>query len=251
MGRWILARLRQRSFFSLYELNTAIAELLEHYNNQPFQKLEGSRRSRFEALDRPALKPLPPNAYVYAEWKKARVHMDYHVEIEGHYYSVPHEHVRQQIDVRIAELTVECFFKSVRIASHQRSLRKGEHTTLRAHMPEKHRHYTEWTPQRLARWAARSGPSTKALIERVIASRAHPEQGYRSCLGILRLGDNYGTERLEAAAQRALATGATSYRSMASILKHGLDRKAIEASDNRKPLSHANIRGAHYYQPKP
>lgn len=251
VSRWILARLRDQSFFSLYELNAAIAELLEQYNDQPFQKLPGSRRSRFEQLDKPALKPLPAIPYVFARWKKARVHIDYHIEIDGHYYSVPYEHVRQHIDVRITELTIECFFKGIRIASHQRSLRKGEHTTIRAHMPEKHRAVSGWSPERLQRWAARSGPYTEALIKQVIASRTHPEQGYRSSLGILRLGDSYGSDRLEAAARRALAIGTTSYQSMASILKNGLDKKAILPATQSQPVDHTNIRGAAYYQAAP
>jgi len=166
--RWILARLRNQQFFSLHELSAAIELLLKEYNERPFQKLEGSRRSMFESIDQPALKALPANAFVYAQWKKARVHMDYHVEVERHYYSVPYQHVRQQIDVRISEFTVECFIRGVRIASHQRNLRRGRHTTLRAHMPPKHRHYADWTPERLAAWAAKSGPFTQALIEQVI-----------------------------------------------------------------------------------
>ncbi len=247
--RWILARLRNQQFFSLHELNAAIELMLKQYNERPFQKLEGSRRSMFELIDQPALKALPANAYVYAQWKKARVHMDYHVEIESHYYSVPHQHVRQQVDVRISEFTVECFIRGVRIASHQRNLRKGRHTTLKAHMPPKHRHYADWTEDRLVAWAAKSGPFTKTLIKQVITSRAHPEQGYRSCLGILRLGDAHGKDRLEAAAERALFIGATSYRSMVSILKNGLDRKPLDTNNNAKTTRHSNIRGASYYQP--
>ena len=246
--RWILASLRNQQFFSLCELNAAIELLLEQYNERPFQKLEGSRRSMFESIDKPALKALPSNAYVYARWKKARVHMDYHVEIEGHYYSVPYQHVRQQIDVRISEFTVECFIRGVRVASHRLSLRKGRHTTLKEHMPPKHRHCADWTQERLTAWAAKSGPCTEALALQVIASRTHPEQGYRSCLGILRLGEAYGKDRLEAASQRALSSGATSYKSMVSILKNGLDRKPL-APDNKPAIRHTNIRGANYYQP--
>ena len=251
--RWILARLRDQSFFSLFELNAAIAGLLKSYNERPFQKLPGSRRSLFEEVDQPVLVPLPANAYEYAWWKKARVHIDYHVEIEGHYYSVPYEHVRQQIDVRVSELTVECFFKGVRIASHRRSLRRAKHTTQTEHMPEKHRQHAKWTPERLAKWAAKSGPYTEALIKEVIASRPHVEQGYRSSLGILRLGDTYGRERLESASERALSIGTTSYQSMASILKNGLDKKALPSNETAEPAHHANIRGASYYtdQTKP
>ena len=245
--RWILARLRDHRFFSLHELNAAIAEQLTAYNERPFQKLEGSRRSLFETIERPALNALPSNAYVFARWKKARVHMDYHVDIEGHYYSVPYQYVREQIDVRIAELTVECFFRGKRIASHSRSLRRGRHTTTSAHMPPRHRHYAEWTPERLAEWAAQTGPNTRTLIEQVIASRARPQHGYRACLGILRLGEAHGPERLEAAAKRALDAGALSYRSMASILKKGLDSNALAPDLFNEPTRHTNLRGAAYY----
>ncbi len=246
--RWILAALRHRRFFSLDELNEAISALLEHLNGRAFRKIEGSRRSLFELLERPVLRPLPPTPYVYAEWKKARVGIDYHVEVEGHYYSVPHQYVREQVDVRSAEMTVECFFKGGRIASHVRSRRKGGHTTVKAHMPPSHRHYADWTPERLIDWAAKTGPATTELVEKIIASRAHPQQGYRACLGILRLGEAHGAERLEAAARRALAIGARSYRSVASILKHGLDRQPLpEPEETEAPIEHDNIRGAGYY----
>jgi len=245
--RWILARLRDHRFFSLHELGAAIAEQLAAYNERPFQKLEGSRRSLFEAIEQPVLRALPGNGYVFARWKKARVHMDYHVEIEGHYYSVPYQYVREQIDVRIAELTVECFFRGKRIASHARSLRRGRHSTIKAHMPPKHRHYAEWTPERLIEWAAKTGPNTRMLIEGVIASRARPEHGYRACLGILRLGEAHGAERLEAAAKRALDAGALSYRSMASILKKGIESNALAPNALEKPTRHTNLRGAAYY----
>ena len=245
--RWILARLRDLSFFSLHELNAAIAEQLAAYNERPFQKLEGSRRSVFEAIEKPVLRALPPNAYVFARWKKARVHMDYHVDIDRHYYSVPYKYVREQIDVRITELTVECFFKGKRIASHGRKLRRGRHTTIREHMPPNHRHYADWTPERLAMWAAKTGPNTRILIEQVIASRERPQHGYRACLGILRLGEVHGADRLEAAAKRALDAGALSYRSMASILKKGIEGNALAPDLFEAPTRHTNLRGASYY----
>ena len=247
--RWILARLRDRTFFSLAELNEAIAELLEQLNARPFQKLPGSRRSTFEEIERPALRPLPPDPYVFAEWKKARVNIDYHVEVDRHYYSVPYRHAREQVDVRLTETTVEVYLKGRRIASHRRSLRKGRHTTLPEHMPPSHRKYAEWTPERIIRWAAKTGPSTAELARRIIASRMHPQQGYRSCLGILRLGKAYGPERLEAAARRALAIGAKSYRSVESILKSGLDMQPLpeDVQARKAPIQHENIRGAHYY----
>lgn len=250
--RWILAALRGHTFFSLDELNEAISELLDRLNDRPFQKLEGSRRSLFETLERKALRPLPTNSYVYAEWKKARVHIDYHVEIEGHYYSVPYQHVKHQVDVRLTAMTVECFFKGRRIASHRRSLRKGHHTTVKEHMPPSHRHVAEWTPERMTRWAARTGEATAELVANVMASRTHPQQGYRTCLGILRLGDSYGPERLEAAARRALAIGATTYKSVASILQNGLDSRPLPGTDEADmPVEHGNIRGAAYYAAEP
>jgi transposase len=247
--RWILARLRHRTFFSLGELNQAIRELLGGLNERPFRKREGSRRSLFESLEQPALRPLPGERFTYAEWKKARVHIDYHVEVEGHYYSVPYQLVSQQLDVRVSAQTVECFAKSKRVASHLRSLLRGAHTTQAGHMPVPHREYAEWTPERLVRWAQESGPSVGALIERVMSTRAHPQQGFRSCLGIMGLGKSYGAERLEAACQRALQVDAASYRSVRSILQMGLDRQEAPAVEPAAalPQVHENLRGSSYY----
>ena len=246
--RWILAALRHRSFFSLEELNEAIGYLLERLNKRSFKKLPGSRHSMFESYERPVLKPLPRTPYVYAEWKKARVHIDYHVDVDGHYYSVPYQFARQQINVRMTDHTIECFSRGKRIASHGRSLRKGRHTTIKAHMPESHRHYADWTPDRLIDWAAKTGEATATLVEKIIASRTHPQQGYRTCLGILRLGDAHGHDRLENAAKRALVIGATSYNSLAHILKSGLDRQELPCSEETTPPTvHGNIRGAAYY----
>ena len=171
--RWILARLRHRQFFSLAELNQAIRELLGALNDRPFRKLPGSRRSQFESLERPALRPLPEERFIYAEWQKARVHIDYHVEVDGHYYSVPYQLVSQQLDVRLSAKTVECFAKSKRVASHLRNFRRGAHTTQGEHMPQAHRAYAEWTPERLVRWAQKSGPSVAGLIATVMATRVH------------------------------------------------------------------------------
>ena len=245
--RWILAALRHRTFFSLGELNAAIARLLERLNTRAFRKLPGSRRSMFEQLDRPALRPLPTQRYVFAQWKKARVNIDYHVEVEGHYYSVPHALIRRQLDVRLTATTVECLYRGQRVASHMRSPRKGHHTTVDEHMPEKHRRMGQWTPQRFIRWAEKIGPHTAALITSVLDSRRHPQQAFRSCLGILRLAKSYGDERLEAAAARALAIGANSYRSIESILTHRLDQNRSEQIELALPIEHHNIRGARYY----
>ncbi len=246
--RWILACLRNRMFFSLGELNHAIGELLERLNERPFKKLPGSRRQLFISLDQPALGPLPDLPYLYAEWKKVRVHIDYHVELVGHYYSVPYQLIKRQLDVRYTANTVECFSKGKRVASHLRSHIKGHHTTLSEHMPEAHRQYGNWSPQRLIRWAEKSGPATGKLIADILNSRRHPQQGYRSCLGILRLGKSYGEDRLEGACRRALMLNAHSVKSVESILKHGLDDKPLpEQQELPLPTDHDNIRGSSYY----
>ncbi|HET90758.1 MAG TPA: IS21 family transposase, partial [Chloroflexi bacterium] len=186
--RWILARLRHRRFFSLGELNEAIRQLLREYNRRPFQQLEGCRESLFLSLDRPALGPLPAHPYEYAEWKKARVSIDYHVEVDRHWYSVPYTLIRQQVEVCLSARTVEILHRGRRVASHPRSFARGRHTTVPEHMPRHHREYVQWSPQRLVRWAQQTGPACAQLVEQVLASRAHPVQGYRACLGILRLG---------------------------------------------------------------
>lgn len=246
--RWILARLRDRQFFNLPQLNRAIADLLPDLNAKPFQKLPGSRKAMFESIDRPALKPLPVQAYQYAEWKKATVNVDYHIEVARHYYSVPHTLIKKRIDVRLTDTTVECFYKGKRLASHIRSHHKGRHSTTKEHMPKSHQKWAQWTPQRFIRWAAKIGPHTARMIERVLNSRRHPQQGFRSCLGILRLAKDFGDARLEAACRRALSIGGTSYRSIESILKHNLDQKPLpDQPDNDTSLEHGNIRGAQYY----
>jgi transposase len=247
--RWILARLRKIRFFSLSQLNQSIGELLEKLNMHPFKKLPGCRRSRFETLDKPALRPLPIQPYVYADWKKARVHIDYHIEVEGHYYSVPYQLVKQQLDIRFTQHTVEAFFRGRRVTSHIRSHQKGRFTTLPEHMPKAHQQYLEWTPQRLIRWASETGPCTSRLVEAILGSRAHPQQGFRSCLGIMRLGKPYGTDRLEKACARALALGALGYRNVESILKNGLDQRPLPGVPPPTPVvEHDNLRGSQYYQ---
>lgn len=245
--RWILAALRHRTFFSLAELNAAIAKLLERLNARPFRKLPGSRRELFEQLDRPALRPLPAERYVFAQWKKARVNIDYHVEVDHHYYSVPHALVGRQLDVRLTATTVECIYRGQRVASHIRSALRGRHTTADEHMPEKHRKMGQWSPERFVRWATTIGPDTALLIDNVLRSRRHPQQAFRSCLGILRLASSYGEQRLEAAAGRALALGSNSYRSVESILKHRLDERPSEQIELGLAIEHSNLRGASYY----
>ncbi len=247
--RWILARLRNHTFFSLDDLNRAIRRLLDELNNRPFQKLPGSRRTMFDALDRPALKVLPATAYAYAEWKKATVHIDYHVEVDGHYYSVPYQLVKKQIEVRFTATSVECLYRGKRVAVHKRSRQRGGHTTVREHMPPKHRKYLEWSPERFLRWAEKIGPQTARLAKCILETRPYPQQAYRTLLGIMRLGRSYTDERLEAACRRALYIGATSYRSVESILKKGLDHKPLPTeTEQAPPVQHHNIRGSRYYQ---
>ena len=246
--RWILARIRNETFFSLNELNRRLRELIEDLNDRPFQKLPGSRRSAFEEIDRPALKPLPVLAYQFAEWKKATVNIDYHVELERHYYSVPYRLLRKKLDVRFTESTVECFHQSTRVASHIRSYLPGRHTTLKEHMPPHHQRWLEWTPERFLRWGQKIGPACATLIQTIISTRAHPQQGFRAALGILRLAKSYDAPRLEMAYQRALDIGATSYRSLQSILKKGLERQGLCEPQPLRAIEHDNIRGATYYR---
>lgn len=247
--RQILAPLRDHTFFSLMELNRALAERLFTYNERPFQKLEGSRRSLFEAVEQPALKPLPQQPYEYAVWKKATVNIDYHIDVDGHYYSTPYQLVRQTVDVRITPTTVEVYHRGERVASHARVPHKGRHTTVKEHMPKAHREYLDWPPERLVRWANKTGPATAQVVEHILGARSHPELGYRACLGILRLAKPYTPERLEAACQRALAVQALTYKSIESILKHGLDRQPLPESTPPAPtVEHDNLRGPGYYQ---
>jgi transposase len=246
--RWILAVLRNRTFFSLAELNAAVHELLERLNTRPLRKLKQSRHELFEAFDRPAALPLPDRPYEYADWRKARVNVDYHVEVERHYYSVPFQLVSQTVDLRLTALAVEAFFKGQRVAAHPRSRQPHAYTTLPAHMPIQHAKHLEWSPPRLIAWAAKMGPATALLVEAIMSNRAHPEQGYRSCLGIMRLGRQYGQERMEAAAARALKFKLFSFKAVRSILVAGLDRQPDpdQAAQPALPL-HDNVRGGQYY----
>jgi len=247
--RWILASLRRRQFFSLAELNAAIRELLERLNNRPFKKLPGSRRSQFETLDRPALRPLPEAAYEYAEWPRARVRHDYHVAVDGHFYSVPYQLVGKEVDVRLTASAVECLHGDQRVACHLRSAVAGGSTTCVDHMPPSHRGYAEQTPETLAAWAEKTGPATAQLVAAIVASRSHPQLGFRACLGLRTLGRSYGLERLENACRRALEIHAFSYKSVRSILQRGFDRYEPRAQPApAKPIDHGNVRGAKYYQ---
>ncbi len=247
--RWILARLRHRRLFSLAEANAAIAELLVQLNARPFKKLPGTRRSAFEALDRAALKPLPATRMVIARFVRARVNIDYHFEVDRHFYSVPHRLVHAQLEVRVTDTTVEAFLGQSRVACHVYSRLQGRHTTLPEHMPASHRAHLEWTPAKLIAWGERIGAQCAALVRWQLEHRPHPEQGYRACLGLKRLVRQLGPERLEAACARALAIGSPTYRSVASILAAGLDRQSASAeapAQKTLPL-HENVRGPEYY----
>ena len=246
--RWILARLRNQRFFSLVELNTAIRALVDELNERVMRKLGASRREFFETIDRPALMPLPAELYQYAEWRHARVAPDYHIELQRHFYSVPSRLIRQVVEARITQSTVEVFYRGVRVASHARSSVQHRHTTIPEHMPSAHRRYALWTPARLIAAAEKIGPSTTALCEAIMRAKPHPEQGFRSCLGILTLERAYGPVRLEAACQRGITIGAVSYRSIASILKTGLDKAFLpDATPEAAPIQHGNIRGRGYF----
>jgi transposase len=245
--RWIVAALRKRTFFSLEEANQAIAELLVRLNQKPFRKREGSRATLFAELDRPALLPLPATRYEFGEWKKTRVSIDYHVEFDRHFYSVPYALAHQEVEVRATAGTIEVLHGGVRAASHARSYEAGRATSRTEHMPKAHQKYLGRTPSSLIEDALLIGPLTGQLVEAVLAARKHPEMGYRSCLGILRLAKNYPAERMEAAARRALTARAYSYRSLESILRNQLDRLPPAAEPAQTAAEHENIRGAGYF----
>jgi len=246
--RWILARLRKLTFFSLTDLNREIRQLLDWLNDRPFQKLEGSRRSLFESIERPALQPLPARPYEFALWKKARVNIDYHIDVEGHYYSVPHTLTGEQVEARITTGGVEVLHSGRRVAAHRRSHRRGGFTTEASHRPRSHQKHLEWTPSRIIAWAEKTGPRTGELARAILESKPHPEQGYRACLGLMRLGKSFSPERLEAASDRALRIRSHSYRSVKSILQSGLDRIPLEEQAQLDlPQNHEHVSGGAYY----
>lgn len=245
--RWILARLRNRRFFSLAELNAAIRQLRDELNMRVMRGYGASRADLFATLDRPHLQALPKMAYAFARWKRARVAPDYHVEVDSSWYSVPFGLIREEVDVRICGEIVEIFHKGQRVASHLRCPGRRSHVTLPDHMPSAHRRHAEWTPARMLAQAAKLGPSVAAFCETVMADRPHPEQGFRTCLGVLALAKSYDASRLDAACRRGLTIRARSVASIRSILKSGLDRAFIEDRPEDRPLNHANIRGQGYY----
>jgi transposase len=250
--RWIVAALRKRKFFSLAEVNQAIAELLVRLNERPFRKRPGSRATLFAQLDQSALKPLPAARYQFGEWEKARVNLDYHIEVERHFYSVPYALVHQEVDVHVTGDTIEILHRGVRVASHVRSWEAAKPSTLPEHMPKAHQKHVGRTPSRLIEDAQQVGPVTAELVAAILAAKRHPEQGYRSCLGILRLAKTYPVERMEAAARRCLRARAYNFQSMDSILKNQLDRLPLPSDPPSRPVvDHDNIRGADYFDSPP
>jgi transposase len=244
---YILGRLRHLTFFSLAECNAAIKEVLDRMNGRPMRRLGVSRRELFETIERPALRPLPETDWEYAEWRLARVGLDYHIEIEGFYYSVPHSLLRVQVDVRITARIIEIFHRGRRVAAHQRRYGGPRHGTDPEHMPSAHRRYAEWSPERFRRWASNIGPNTEGLVIAVLANRPHPEQGFRTCLGILRLYRGITAARAEAVSARAIEIGALNYRSIASIIANNLDRTSVPSQGQPTLFDHPNIRGPHYF----
>ena len=259
--RWILARLRNRVFTSIQEMNEAIWECLEILNNRKMRHVNKSRRELFEELEKPALKPLPIGRYVFAEWKKATVNIDYHITFDHHRYSVPYQLVHESCDVRATATTIEIFRRGKRIASHRRSYKRGGYTTLKEHMPKGHREHSEWTPERVIRWSKQIGPNTSALVEKILATKVHPQQGFMAALGLIRLEKPYGKARVENASGRALEVGAHSYQFVKQMLKNNMDgaQRGFDESpmgEQKDPvtnetqlalLSAENIRGSGYY----
>jgi transposase len=248
--RRVLAPLRKRQFFSLGELNAAIAEQVKLVNDRPFRGQAISRRQLFEELERAALQPLPATRYEFALWKPATVNLDYHVEFETRFYSVPFRLAREAVEVRATAGTIEIFHHGRRVTSHAREYGRRRFITKPEHMPASHRAHLEWTPSKLVAWGRSIGPAVGDLVEMILNTRPHPEHGYRACLGLKRLVKRYGPERMSAACQRALATGGVSYTSVEAILKNGLDRLplVVEPASKVVPIQHANLRGPEYYQ---
>ncbi len=247
--RRILAPLRHITFTSLADINAAIKPGVDAFNKQSFQKMKTSRQALFNEVDKPALKPLPLDKYHYAEWHQAKVHIDYHFVFDDHYYSVPYKLIHHEVDVRVTAKIIECFYKGVRICSHPRSYLRYKHSTTKDHMPPAHRAHAEWSPERIKRWANKIGPHTMKLISNLITSRAFPEQAYRACLGVLRLGTRYGEDRLERACEIGCKSGATRYKQVELILKNKLDAiPHSHASNSPVITSHENIRGSEYYK---
>jgi len=247
--RWILARLRHHTFFSIAEANEAVRRLLGWMNAKPFKKLPGCRKEVLERLERPVLKPLPERRYEFSEWKQVAVSIDYHVEVDGHYYSAPYGLIKQRLTARITRDGVELFHRGKRVAVHVRSHQKGHHTTLLEHRPPAHQHLMEWTPQRIISWAGTIGPACAEVVTQIMAGRPLVEHGYRPCMGVIRLGKRFGNDRLERACVKALKLNIASYKRIENMLNNGRDRVPLPGDPAPCPVAgHDNVRGAEYYQ---
>jgi transposase len=243
---YILGRLRHLKFFSLAECNAAIAESLRQLNERVMRHFGVSRQQLFDTIELPTMQKLPDQDYEYAEWRLARVGIDYHVQVGGFFYSVPHTLLRQQVDTRLTERTVEIFYRGQRVAAHVRRYGGPRHGTLLDHMPSAHRRYAEWSPERFQRQARNIGPNTEALVLSIMSKRPHPEQGFRTCLGILRLFRSLDAQRVELISAYAVEIGALTYQSIASIVEHRLEHKA-KRDPHSALILHVNIRGSRYY----
>ena len=245
--RWILARLRNKIFYSLADLNKEIRRLTDKLNERIMRAINKSRKDLFETLDKPHALLLPDNPFEFAEWKKARVNINYHISFDDHNYSVPYTYIHLEVDIRVTINTIEVFYKGKRICSHQRSYKKHGYTTVKEHMPPSHQKYIEWTPERILKWAAKYGCSVKELVEKIMASKKYPEQAYKSCLGIIRLEKSFSADRLNDACHRALLYNVYSYKGVKNILKNGMDKVKQPRTVSEPPKQHENIRGAGFY----
>jgi transposase len=248
--RWVIAPLRKQSFFSIAEANQAVRERLDWLNARKLSMLDESRRTLFEKFDKAKLKPLPQRPFQRSDWKlRVSVNIDYHIVFDFHYYSVPCQLIREKVDVRATLFTLECFHNGRRVASHVRSYIKGGFTTLDAHRPVSHRQYAGWTPERMLNWASTVGPITAQTVGAIMQNKRHPEQGYRAAMGVIRLADRYGKQRVEQACQRAHELKSHSYRTIESILKNSLEQQVLPNTPSTQypSIEHENIRGEEYY----
>ena len=248
VGRWILAKIRNQVFFSVEELNETLWQLLEELNQTKFQKLNSSRRSLFDEIERMELGPLPSERFVVSHWKKVKVNIDYHISLESCYYSVPYKYCGKELECRYTETTVELFINGQRIASHARSHRQGQVSTVKDHMPKSHREHLEWNPSRIINWGKTIGPCAATCLQNLMDRSEHPELAYKACMGILSLSKRYNEDRIEGACERALKMGAVSYKSIKKILEKNLDQVKTNNDQMEMNLDHENIRGKNYYQ---
>jgi len=250
LSTWIIAALRNRQFFSLWELNEAMRQKLTDFNRKPFQKKPGNRESAF-AEERPFLLPLPPKPFELSTWKIATVQLNYHIAVDKMNYSVPYEYIKYKVDIRLTQRMVEVFYQGKRIASHKRLYgHSGQYSTTIEHMPDKHRQYTQWNAERFIQWAKDVGPFAEQTVKIIIASRKVEQQSYKTCIALLKLADTYSADRLEMACEKALSySSCPSFRSIRTILITGSDKrnKSIPPKKNDEGQQYAFTRGNAYY----